>query len=231
MLAGVAGIAGFSSAAAGAGATPYAFIAAGALANDTAGGAISPAYPAGFVAGDTLICVLIGSLASGTETATTPTGWSLVGTIVGAGGAIFVYGRTADGSETGSLAITHAGATSNDHWSAMIFAYGGCAATGQFVDVQTNSGSGTSVVYPSVTLSVANQIKFEVGASVSGSGTSITFSTPTGFNARGALNGAFRSNAGVFDKQFVSSGATGTESANHSTSGAWAAVAFGLLAV
>lgn len=223
-------VAGVAAVAAGAGGTPYGFIAAGGVATDTGGGTINPAYPAGFVAGDTLIAFLIGSLAAGVETATTPSGWSLIAEVVGAGGAIFIYGKTADGTEAGTLAITHAGAGGTDQWTAQIYAYGGCAASGQFVDAQTNSGTGTSVVYPSVTLSAANQIKIDIAASTSGTGSAITFTAPSGFVSRGALTPASRACGDFFEKTFVSSGATGTESGNHSISGGWVSCGFGLLA-
>jgi hypothetical protein len=107
------------------------YVSAGALAYSTSGGTtVAPAYPASLAAGD-LIILRVGqkpSTANG-GTVTTPSGFTLSNSIVGAGGYgttlgadtgntnIFEYYKTATGSETGTLSVTVG--TNNVCWAQM----------------------------------------------------------------------------------------------------------------
>ncbi len=93
---------------------------AGAFAYSASGGTtVAPAYPASIASGNQLI-LIIGmkpNTANG-GSVTTPSGWTLVTSLTGAGGYgttlgadtgntnIFVYSKTATGSESGTLTVT-----------------------------------------------------------------------------------------------------------------------------
>jgi hypothetical protein len=87
-------------------------------ASASAGVSVNPTYPAGIVAGQLLVVVL-GQKGTATNngSVTTPSGWTLVGSLANGGGygaqgagvgntSIYFYTKVADGTETGTLAIT-----------------------------------------------------------------------------------------------------------------------------
>jgi hypothetical protein len=75
---------------------------------------VAPSYPASIASGDYLTCVVT-SGATSSETPTTPTGWTLLGTGASTDGAfgvdtgprrVTVFGRIADGTESGTLTVS-----------------------------------------------------------------------------------------------------------------------------
>lgn len=195
------------------------------------GGAnLSLAYPSGIVVTDAFVLVVIGSDASGTESVTTPTGYTLLQSRVDGGGGLFVYGRAADGSESGNLSVAHNSPSgTTDQWRAALLRYGGCDATNPFVDPQVTGSSGSTTTFPSVTLSAAGQIKLDIVANTDGIHSAVTFGAPTGFSVD--INfGSNRPTGSVFEKTYGSSGATGTDTGSKSTTGTWASIALGLKA-
>ena len=75
---------------------------------------VAPSYPTGITAGQYLTCVVT-SGATNSETPTTPGGWTLLGTGASTDGAYgidtgprraTVFGKTADGTETGTLTVS-----------------------------------------------------------------------------------------------------------------------------
>jgi hypothetical protein len=75
---------------------------------------VAPSYPASIASGDYLTCVVT-SGATSSETPTTPTGWTLLGTGASTDGSfgvdtgprrVTVFGRIADGTESGTLTVS-----------------------------------------------------------------------------------------------------------------------------
>lgn len=112
------------------------FAAAGAAAFSGSGGtSVAPAWPA---SGDNsgayydLLVIGIKPLTSGAGTATTPSGWTSLGSLTGAGGYgaqggdtgncdLFVFGRISDGTATGTLSVTIAtGAAGGIGWGKIL---------------------------------------------------------------------------------------------------------------
>jgi len=105
------------------------FQSAGAIAYSASGGTtVAPAYPTPLAAGDLLV-LIIGmkpSTANG-GTVTTPTGWTPIASLTGAGGYgttlaadtgntnLFTYYHVSDGTETGTLTVTIG--TNNISWA------------------------------------------------------------------------------------------------------------------
>lgn len=98
-----------------------AFGAIGTGDNNAAGDtSLTPSYPTGITAGQLLLCAVSSGEASNTAVAT-PNGWFLLGTNWNTTGSwgldtgprrITVFGRVADGSESGTLSVTIQGTTS-----------------------------------------------------------------------------------------------------------------------
>lgn len=131
---------------------------AGAVGTDDATSPASIAYPASIAAGDLLV-MLVGQKPStaNSGSVTTPSGWSLAGSLTGAGGYgatlgadtgntnIYAYTRTADGTETGNLSLAHA--TTNVLWGTIHR----LSNASQVWDVATATGSDTSAGNVSIT--------------------------------------------------------------------------------
>lgn len=105
------------------------FGAAGAVVYSTVGGtSVAPAYPTGITAGQMLV-LIVGQKPStaNSGTVTTPAGWTLAGSVLAKGGYgatlaattgntnLRYYTKVADGSETGTLAVTLA--TNDVSWA------------------------------------------------------------------------------------------------------------------
>lgn len=116
------------------------------------GTSVSPSYPAGIGAGDTLV-MFIGQKPStvGGGTVTTPSGWTLIEDLLGAGGYgstlaqdvgntnLRLYAKdTVSGSESGTLAITIAG--NSVTWAAMVL----IPNDGGTISLATTDGSDTT---------------------------------------------------------------------------------------
>lgn len=131
----------------------------GAIAYSASGGtSVTPAHPASPSAGDMLL-LFVGQKPSSANSGTcdTPSGWTAVTSIVGAGGYgstlgadtgntnLFVFSKVATGSESGNLSVTVG--TNNVCW-AQILRY---SCPGDLWDVAATTGSDTSAGSVSVT--------------------------------------------------------------------------------
>ena len=133
--------------------------AAGAV-SAASGTSVSPAYPASIAAGDLLI-LLVGMKPStaNSGSVTTPSGWTSVASLTGAGGYgatlgadtgntnVWAFSKVADGTESGTLAVSVA--TNNVSWMTI---HRLSNATGVW-DVAGATGSDTSAGNVSVTFS------------------------------------------------------------------------------
>lgn len=137
--------------------------AAGALAYSTSGGtSVAPGYPAGITTKSALIMV-VGQKPSAANggTVTTPTGWTLRATLVGAGGYattlgadtgntnVYVYSKdSVSGTESGTLSVTVG--TNNVCWAQIFRVESDVPATWSFAGT---TGSDTSAGNVSITMS------------------------------------------------------------------------------
>ena len=123
----------------------------GALAYSATGGtSVTPAYPASIAAGDLLVLIIgMKPSAANGGSVTTPTGWTPITSLTGAGGYgttlgadtgntnVFTFYKVAAGTESGTLSITLA--TNNVSWAQM-YRFSG---TGTW-DVAGTTGSDTA---------------------------------------------------------------------------------------
>lgn len=134
---------------------------AGAIAYSAAGGtSVAPGYPASIVEGDLLVLIIgMKPSTANSGSVTTPTGWTAITSLTGAGGYgttlgadtgntnIFTFFRVAAGGETGTLAVTIG--TNNVSWAQM---YRLSNATGGW-SVAGTTGSDTTAGNVSIAMS------------------------------------------------------------------------------
>jgi hypothetical protein len=162
--------------------------------------------PTGTANGDLLIAVLTAA-GAGSTTWTTPSGWT-VGITASQGKTVFY--KTAS-SEPASYTFTASG---SDTHQGYILTY----RNAQFGVGGTVSTSASSpAVAPAITTTAANAIIFDV---VSQTGTSITYSTPTGYASLNSDSDATAPSSNIFITTQAVAGSTGTVSSNPSSGSA-----------
>lgn len=185
-----------------------------------AGTTINVDYPTTVNADDLLVLHIVTN--GGAVSATPPTGWTEVyreTTLSNPKGGL--YYRVADGTETGSVAVTTSSTISN----AVIFRYTGVDPTTPLDATSTNvvnSTAGTTTVLPAITTVTADTMLIYVNG-LNSSTTTVSSATGTERVDHGFLGGG--KGGGYYDEAVAATGSTGTRTIDLSASRAnWGAM-------
>jgi hypothetical protein len=169
------------------------YVSSADTSQNTSSTTITVNVPSGTANGD-LMLMIVGTGGNSTNTWTTPLGWN-IGTAGSQGRALFW--RTAS-SEPGNYTVTQsASSTSN----AFILTFRNAVFDTSGLAGQSAVTSPTPVA---ITVAVANSTIVYVAQS--NLGTNITYTTPTGYNARASDSGATEPSAAIFSLAGVGSG-------------------------
>lgn len=177
--------------------------------------------PAGIVKNDVMVATLTDIWGEVANQWAAPAGWTLIryDRVAATTGAA-KYWKRAGGAEPASYAWTWS-AVGNNEATGKIQAYSDVITTGDPVDVHgaDTSGTGTSVIAPSITTTVANTML--VGSFV-GTRVATTTTPPGGMTERIDVNNAAVTSETTLegtDESFVGPGATGTRTATLAVAG------------
>jgi hypothetical protein len=191
--------------------------------NVGAGGSYLVPYPAGIVAGSSLL-LCVANVAG--KALTTPTGWVAQKSSIAAAIGISVLSKVATGSETGSLTVAVA-AGQTAVGNGIILRYGGADTTTPFgASVVATGTSGLASPTPGVLTPGANDmvVRFYAwGQTVGAAGATLTLSATGGFNSR--YNHANQSSAiqpGIVAADLIAG--TANDVVTASAAGSWAVV-------
>jgi hypothetical protein len=183
-----------------------------ATTSDTGGTSHAVAVPAGVVAGDLLIAVMVCYLGGSNNSFSAPAGWTQSGSTLYNGGSVTcaVFTRTADGTEGATATFTSGQAATT---AVSMVAYQN--ANGIDVSSPSNpAGNGPVITIPSVTTTAANERIVGIHASAS-SGTNGT--PPAGWTERVDYPASITA-VYVMDKLQVAAGASGAANVTFGTS-------------